>query len=111
MKATGEVMSIGTSFEMAIMKAVRGAEISTSTMNYKKFKDWSKEALLKQIHEMTDERIFAVYAALKKGATVDEVFAVTKIDRWFFSSSVSPCPIACGQLTLMTSQDGIELDA
>ena len=83
MKATGEVMSIGTSFEMAMMKAVRGAEISTSTMNYKKFKDWTKEELLAQLHEMTDERIFAVYAALKKGVSVDEVFNATKIDRWF----------------------------
>ena len=85
MKATGEVMSIGTSFEMAMMKAVRGAEISTSTMNYKRFKDWSKEQLLAQLHEMTDERIFAVYAALKKGVTVDEVFNITKIDRWFLN--------------------------
>ncbi len=85
MKATGEVMSIGTSFEMAIMKAVRGAEISTSTMNYKKFRDWTKEELLVQMHEKTDERIFAVYAALKKGATVDEVFEITKIDRWFLN--------------------------
>ncbi len=85
MKATGEVMSIGTSFEMAIMKAVRGAEISTSTMNYKKFLDWTKEELLVQAHEQTDERIFAVYAALKKGASVDELFNITKIDRWFLN--------------------------
>ena len=85
MKATGEVMSIGTSFEMAIMKAVRGAEISTSTMNYKKFADWTKEELVAKLPEMTDERIFVVYAALKKGVTVDEVFAITKIDRWFLN--------------------------
>ena len=85
MKATGEVMSIGTSFEMAIMKAVRGAEISTSTMNYKKFLNWTKEELYAQLSEQTDERIFAVYAALKKGVTVDEVFNVTKIDRWFLN--------------------------
>ncbi len=85
MKATGEVMSIGTSFEMAIMKAVRGAEISTSTMNYKKFLNWTKEELYAQLSEKTDERIFAVYAALKKGVTVDEVFEVTKIDRWFLN--------------------------
>ena len=85
MKATGEVMSIGTSFEMAIMKAVRGAEISTSTMNYKKFKDWTKEELVAKLPEMTDERIFVVYAALKKGVTVDEVFNITKIDRWFLN--------------------------
>ena len=85
MKATGEVMSIGTSFEMAIMKAVRGAEISTSTMNYKKFLHSTKEELLAKLPEMTDERIFVVYAALKKGVTVDEVFNITKIDRWFLN--------------------------
>ena len=85
MKATGEVMSIGTSFEMAIMKAVRGAEISTSTMNYKKFVNSTKEELLAKLPEMTDERIFVVYAALKKGVSVDEVFNITKIDRWFLN--------------------------
>ena len=85
MKATGEVMSIGTSFEMAIMKAVRGAEISTSTMNYKKFINSTKEELIAKLPEMTDERIFVVYAALKKGVTVDEVFNITKIDRWFLN--------------------------
>ena len=85
MKATGEVMSIGTSFEMAMMKAVRGAEISTSTMNYKKFLHSTKEELLAKLPEKTDERIFAVYAALKKGVSVDEVFEITKIDRWFLN--------------------------
>ena len=85
MKATGEVMSIGTSFEMAIMKAVRGAEISTSTMNYKKFVNSTKEELIAKLPEMTDERIFVVYAALKKGVSVDEVFNITKIDRWFLN--------------------------
>ncbi len=85
MKATGEVMAIGTSFEMAIMKAVRGAEISTTTMNYKKFLHSTREELLAKLPEKTDERIFAVYAALKKGVSVDEVFEITKIDRWFLN--------------------------
>ena len=85
MKATGEVMSIGTSFEMAMMKAVRGAEISTSTFNYKKFLHSTKEELLAKLPEKTDERIFVVYAALKKGVSVDEVFNITKIDRWFLN--------------------------
>ena len=89
MKATGEVMSIGTSFEMAMMKAVRGAEISTSTFNYKKFIGWSKEELLAKLPEMTDERIFVVYAALKQGVSVDEVFNITKIDRWFLNKFVN----------------------
>ena len=85
MKATGEVMSIGTSFEMAMMKAVRGAEISSSTFNYKKFIHSTKEELLAKLPEMTDERIFVVYAALKKGISVDQVHAITKIDRWFLN--------------------------
>ena len=83
MKATGEVMAIGTSFEQAIMKAVRGAEISLSTLNHPKFTAMSKEQLFTEIGKMTDERLFAVYAALKAGITVDEIFDVTKIDRWF----------------------------
>ncbi len=85
MKATGEVMSIGTSFEMAMMKAVRGAEISCSTFNYKKFLHSTKEELIAKLPEKTDERIFVVYAALKKGVSVDEVFNITKIDRWFLN--------------------------
>ena len=85
MKATGEVMSIGTSFEMAMMKAVRGAEISSTTFNYKKFIHSTKEELLAKLPEKTDERIFVVYAALKKGVSVDEVFNITKIDRWFLN--------------------------
>ncbi len=89
MKATGEVMSIGTSFEMAMMKAVRGAEISTSTFNYKKFIHSTKEELKAKLSEMTDERIFVVYAALKKGVTVDEVFEITKIDRWFLNKFIN----------------------
>ncbi len=85
MKATGEVMAIGTSFEMAMMKAVRGAEISSSTFNYKKFLSSTKEELIAKLPEMTDERIFVVYAALKRGVSVDEVFNITKIDRWFLN--------------------------
>ena len=83
MKATGEVMAIGTSFEQAIMKAVRGAEISLSTLNSPKFMGLPKEELLDKLNEITDERLFIVYAALKAGASVDEIFALTKIDRWF----------------------------
>ncbi len=83
MKATGEVMAIGTSFEQAIMKAVRGAEISLSTLCNPKFLSLPKEELLKALTDTTDERLFIVYAALKAGITPDEIFERTKIDRWF----------------------------
>ena len=85
MKATGEVMAIGTSFEQAIMKAVRGAEIGLDTLNHAKFESMTKEQLRSEIGKMTDERLFAVYAALKNGISVDEIYSVTKIDEWFLS--------------------------
>ncbi len=85
MKATGEVMAIGTSFEQAIMKAVRGAEISIDTLNHPKFEPMSIEQLREELHKMTDERLFAVYQALKKGIAIDEIYAITKIDEWFLA--------------------------
>lgn len=83
MKATGEVMAIAPTFEQAIMKAVRGAEISLSTLNSPKFSELSRDELLNELHKTTDERLFAVFASIKAGITVDEIFEITKIDRWF----------------------------
>ena len=83
MKATGEVMAIGSNFEQAIMKAVRGAEISLTTLNHPKFANMTADELRHEIHKQTDERLFAVFAALKKGVSVNEIYAVTKIDEWF----------------------------
>ncbi len=83
MKATGEVMAIGASFEQAIMKAVRGAEISLDTLNHPKFKGMSRESLHDELYKQTDERLFAVYAALKVGIPVAEIYRITRIDEWF----------------------------
>ncbi len=83
MKATGEVMAIGTSFEMAIMKAVRGAEISLNSLNMPKMMALSDEEICKKLHELTDERLFAVFEALKRDLSFDTIFDITKIDKWF----------------------------
>ena len=83
MKATGEVMAIGATFEQAIMKAVRGAEISHDSLNDKKCESQDDETIRTRLHDCTDERLFVVYEALKRGVSVDEVFDATKIDRWF----------------------------
>ena len=85
MKATGEVMSIGTSFEHAILKAVRGAEISHDTLNSEKFIAMTDAELSEKLNDCDDERIFAVYEALKRGFSVDEIYSKTKIDRWFLN--------------------------
>ena len=83
MKATGEVMAIAPTFEQAIMKAVRGAEISHNTLNDEKFMQMSDESIRKRLSVCDDERLFCVFEALKRGVTVDEIHAVTLIDEWF----------------------------
>lgn len=83
MKATGEIMAIGTSFEQAMMKAVRSIELGLDTLDYKKLKDKTDDEILQLLHQCDDERIFVVYEALKRGVTPDTIFEITKIDRWF----------------------------
>jgi carbamoyl-phosphate synthase large subunit len=83
MKATGEVMAIAPNFEMAIMKAVRGAEISLDSLNLPKLETLSKEQILQKVHICDDERLFVVFEALKRGITPQEINDITKIDKWF----------------------------
>ena len=86
MKATGEVMSIGSGFEIAFMKAVRSIELGIDTPNLPKLDACSDKEIKEIIGRMDDERIFAIYAALKRRIlTADEIFEITKIDRWFLS--------------------------
>ena len=80
MKATGEVMSIGQRFEEALMKAVRGAEISLDTLNAPPL---SGDDVRTRLTLQDDHRLFTVFEALKKGISVDEIFDLTKIDRFF----------------------------
>ncbi|MBB2183389.1 carbamoyl-phosphate synthase large subunit [Lachnospiraceae bacterium MD1] len=83
MKATGEVMSIADTFEAALMKAVRGAEIGRKTLNCDKCSNVSDDELMHQIKSATDERLFYIFEALKRGITVDTIHEISKIDRWF----------------------------
>ena len=80
MKATGEVMAIAPSFEMALMKAVRGAEIGLDTLNAPPL---SAASVTERLHEQNDRRLFTIFEALKSGVTVEEIHAITRIDRWF----------------------------
>ena len=80
MKATGEVMSIAPSFEAAIMKAVRGAEIGLDTLNNPALDGVDINA---KLHSQDDLRLFTVFTALKNGTGVDEIHKITLIDEWF----------------------------
>ena len=84
MKATGEVMAIGTSFEQAMMKAVRSTELGVDSMNMKKYEEMPTEELLHLLKSgVEDERSFQVFAALKHGVSVQEIHEITLIDEWF----------------------------
>ena len=85
MKATGEVMAIGTSFEQAMMKAVRSIELGLDTMTLKKFTLLSDEEVRDRLTVVDDERSFLVYEALKRGISIEEIHRVTMIDDWFLA--------------------------
>ncbi len=85
MKATGEVMAIADTFEMALMKAVRGAEISLDTLELYKFKDEPDEVLWKILKDATDQRLFAITELMRRGVTKEAVHDLTRIDLWFLS--------------------------
>ncbi|MBQ8575408.1 MAG: carbamoyl-phosphate synthase large subunit [Clostridia bacterium] len=83
MKATGEVMAIAPSFEMAIMKAVRGAEIGLDTLNYNKFPEGMD--VIEKLHDQDDIRLFTVFKALKEGVSIEKIHEITMIDEWFLA--------------------------
>ncbi len=83
MKATGEVMSICTNFEGALMKAIRSLEQHMDSLDTGRYTDRSKEELLERVKIVDDRRIFIIAELLRKGATYDEIHNITKIDKWF----------------------------
>lgn len=83
MKATGEVMAIADTFEEAILKAVRGVEIGRSNLVLPKLTVKTDTELIELLYRATDERLFALYEAIRRGISIDELYNITKVDRWF----------------------------
>ena len=84
MKAVGEVMSIGKTYKEAFQKAIRSLETGRYGLgNAKDFASRSKQELLDMLHVPNSERQFIMYEALRKGATVEELHALTKIKHYF----------------------------
>ena len=84
MRAVGEVMSIGKTYKEAFQKAIRSLEIGRYGLGgAKDFASRSKEELLKMLRTPSSERQFIMYEALRKGATVEELYELTKIKTWF----------------------------
>ena len=84
MRAVGEVMSIGKNYKEAFQKAIRSLEKDRYGLGYvKNFNELSKEELLKLLVTPSSERHFIMYEALRKGATVEEIFQRTHVKHYF----------------------------
>ena len=83
MKATGEVMSICTNFEGALMKAIRSLEQHVDCLRSYDFSALDREALLRRLEKVDDQRIYVIAEALRKGISQDAIYDITRIDRWF----------------------------
>ena len=85
MKATGEVMSIGANFESSLLKAIRSLELNFYSTEHPLFAYMSREDLISELAKKTDNRLFCICAALRKGLTIDLINEITKIDIWFLT--------------------------
>jgi len=83
MKATGEVMAIGRSFESALMKAIRSLEQGYLGLRLSEYKNIGNEDLLSMIRIPTDKRLFAIAEGLRRGIDSDIISKESKIDRYF----------------------------
>lgn len=84
MRAVGEVMSIGKTYKEAFQKAIRSLETGRYGLGHvNDFDSLPKEELLRRLASPSSERHFLMYEALRKGATVDEIFEITKIKTYF----------------------------
>ena len=121
MKATGEVMAIADTFEEALLKAVRGAEIGLDSLSLPRLAAKTDEELQGLLRTVTDERLFVLYEAIKRGVGIDELFEITRVDRWFLhkllivhevesAAGTESCPAPISSPTsLLASSDALAL--
>ncbi|MBE5838495.1 carbamoyl-phosphate synthase large subunit [Butyrivibrio sp.] len=83
MKATGEVMSICTNFEGAMMKAIRSLEQHVDCLTSYDFSELDDDELLERLKVVDDQRIWVIAEALRRGISHDQIHDITKIDLWF----------------------------
>ena len=83
MKATGEVMAIANSFEGALMKAIRSLELNVRALKLDKLEDLYTDEIEDLLVQVTDERLFVVAEALRRGFSPQKINHITKMDIWF----------------------------
>ena len=83
MKATGEVMAIERSFEASLLKAIRSLEIGLIHLEMPELKALSDAEIKDRIKRTDDERLFVIAEAIRRGVTIDYIYDITKMDKWF----------------------------
>jgi len=83
MKATGEVMSICTNFEGALMKAIRSLEQHVDSLIVNYYEGFTDEDIKDELQKVDDRRIFLIAEAIRRGITPEYIHNITKIDEWF----------------------------
>ena len=83
MKATGEVMSICTNFEGALMKAIRSLEQHVDCLMNEDYSGYSDEEITEMLNRVDDRRIYVIAEAIRRGVTYETIHDITKIDVWF----------------------------
>ncbi len=104
MKATGEVMSVGRTFEESLLKAIRSLETGLFHLESSKFTGMSEEDLLSYIKIGTDDRIYAIAQLLRKGCDPETIAGITAIDPFFIRKMNN---IVKAEIEIKTNPDDI----
>ncbi|MBR6533037.1 MAG: carbamoyl-phosphate synthase large subunit [Clostridia bacterium] len=86
MKATGEVMGIGSTLEESLLKGIRSLEIGITHLYHHKFDNMTDDELREYISELRDDNLFAIAELLYRGATISEIHEITKITEFFLEA-------------------------
>jgi len=82
-------MALADTFEEALLKAVRGAEIGLNSLDLPRLSAKTDEEIRALLRTVTDERLFVLYQAIKRGVSVEELYQTTKVDPWFLNGLVN----------------------
>ena len=106
MKATGEVMSIGRTIEESLLKSVRSLENKVDHLEIESLKSLNDDELMSFISLHTDERIYAIAEAFRKGIDIDDIYDLTKIDKLFLDKIYN---IVCYEDVLKNNKNDLEV--
>lgn len=86
MKATGEVMAIGTNFEIALMKAIRSLEEKNiDGLQATKFENFTTDEIIQELHNVNSERLWVIAQALRKGVSIEQINKITTMDVFYIN--------------------------